>query len=88
LNQIGAGAAACDKRSNTAGTRTRSSLAPESKVATIREVDDNVTVDLGADGRIIGIELLFVCDYLNRVVLTTRISTTSTFPTWNGIAGF
>ena len=34
-------------------------------VATTREVDDNLIVDLGADGKIVGIELLFVSDYLD-----------------------
>jgi uncharacterized protein YuzE len=33
--------------------------------ATTREVDDNVIVDIGADGKIVGIELLFVSDYLD-----------------------
>ena len=37
----------------------------ESAIATTREVEDNLIIDLGADGKIIGIELLFVSDYLN-----------------------
>ncbi len=33
-------------------------------VATTREVEDHLIVDLGASGKLVGIELLFVSDYL------------------------
>lgn len=36
----------------------------ESKIATTREIEDNLILDLGDDGKIVGIELLFVSDYL------------------------
>ena len=34
------------------------------EIASTREVEDNLIVDLDAAGRMIGIELLFVSDYL------------------------
>lgn len=34
-------------------------------VSTTREVDDNLIVDIGAAGKIVGIEILFVSDYLS-----------------------
>lgn len=37
----------------------------DSEISTTREIDDNLIIDLGADGKIIGIELLFVSDYLS-----------------------
>jgi len=36
----------------------------DAEIATTREVEDNLIVDLDAIGRMIGIELLFVSDYL------------------------
>ena len=33
-------------------------------VASTREVDENIVIDVGADGKMVGIELLFVSDYL------------------------
>lgn len=36
----------------------------EAAVATTRELDDNLIVDLDAAGKMVGIELLFVSDYL------------------------
>lgn len=37
----------------------------ETEVANTRELDENVIVDLDAGGRMVGIELLFVSDYLS-----------------------
>ncbi|HEX5479088.1 MAG TPA: DUF2283 domain-containing protein [Dehalococcoidia bacterium] len=37
----------------------------EAEVANTRELDENVIVDLDAHGRMVGIELLFVSDYLS-----------------------
>ena len=37
----------------------------ESDVATTREIEDNIIVDLDAAGKMVGIELLFVSDYLS-----------------------
>ena len=34
-------------------------------IASTREVDENVVIDVGADGKMVGIELLFVSDYLS-----------------------
>ena len=36
----------------------------DAEIASTREVEDNLIVDLDASGRMIGIELLFVSDYL------------------------
>lgn len=36
----------------------------EAEVATTRELQDNLIVDLDEHGRLLGIELLFVSDYL------------------------
>lgn len=36
----------------------------DAEIATTREVEDNLILDLDATGRMIGIELLFVSDYL------------------------
>lgn len=36
----------------------------DAEIATTREVEDHLIVDLGSDGKMIGIELLFVSDYL------------------------
>lgn len=36
----------------------------DAEIASTREVEDNLIVDLDAAGRMIGIELLFVSDYL------------------------
>ena len=33
-------------------------------IASTREVDENIVIDVGADGKMVGIELLFVSDYL------------------------
>ncbi|TAK73029.1 MAG: DUF2283 domain-containing protein [Dehalococcoidia bacterium] len=37
----------------------------EAEVATTRELQDNLIVDLDEHGRLVGIELLFVSDYLS-----------------------
>ena len=36
----------------------------DAEIATTRELQDHLIVDLDADGKMIGIELLFVSDYL------------------------
>jgi len=36
----------------------------EAEVENTRELDDHVIIDLDANGRMVGIELLFVSDYL------------------------
>ena len=36
----------------------------EGEIATTREVEEHLIVDLGPDGKMVGIELLFVSDYL------------------------
>ena len=33
-------------------------------IASTREIDENIAIDVGADGKMVGIELLFVSDYL------------------------
>ena len=33
-------------------------------IATTREIDDNLVVDVDASGKIVGIEILFVSEYL------------------------
>jgi len=38
----------------------------EAEVATTRELEDNLIVDLDEQGRLVGIELLFVSDYLSQ----------------------
>jgi len=37
----------------------------EAEVATTHELEDNLIVDLDEHGRLVGIELLFVSDYLS-----------------------
>lgn len=37
----------------------------DSQVVTTQEVDDNVVIDVDQSGKIVGIELLFVSDYLS-----------------------
>lgn len=37
----------------------------ETDIATTREVEDNLVIDLDSDGKMVGIELLFVSDYLD-----------------------
>jgi len=37
----------------------------DAEVATTRELEDNLIVDLDEHGRLVGIELLFVSDYLS-----------------------
>ena len=36
----------------------------DAEIATTRELDDHVIIDLDEGGRMVGIELLFVSDYL------------------------
>ena len=37
----------------------------DSEIATTREVEDNLIIDLDSAGKMVGIELLFVSDYLD-----------------------
>ncbi len=37
----------------------------DSEIATTREVEDNLIIDLDSSGKMVGIELLFVSDYLD-----------------------
>jgi len=37
----------------------------DSEIATTREVEENIIVDLDGAGKMVGIELLFVSDYLS-----------------------
>jgi uncharacterized protein YuzE len=37
----------------------------DSEIATMREVEENIIVDLDGAGKMVGIELLFVSDYLS-----------------------
>ena len=43
----------------------------EAEVASTRELQDNLLVDVDAEGRTVGIELLFVSDYLRTEDLET-----------------
>jgi uncharacterized protein YuzE len=49
-----------DRQADTIYIRLR-----EGDIATTREVDENIVLDLDAAGRTVGIELLFVSDYLS-----------------------
>jgi uncharacterized protein YuzE len=55
-----------DRRADAIYIRLR-----EAEVASTRELQDNLIVDVDADGRTVGIELLFVSDYLRPEDLDT-----------------
>ena len=40
-------------------------LKDDAAIASTREIDDNVIIDVDAAGKLVGIELLFVSDYLS-----------------------
>ncbi len=61
----------CDPEADAVYIRLR-----DSEVATTRELDDNLIIDLDKDGKIVGIELLFVSDYLRPEDLETLTLTT------------
>ena len=48
----------------------------DADIGTTREVEDNLIIDLDGDGKMIGIELLFVSNYLTPDDI-------STFTVWN-----